>query len=268
MPLLEELRKVIKEELGISDKVTEISKMLFSEIMDRIPTVEEKEKNDVMIKKEFSLTFSVDGAKINCGVAYRNFLSKDFSKIYNTSYITDGSSVRISNKIFFCFINVFAVCGTLNKEKAMETIQHEVEHIFQQIRTGHSFGGDQLYGKIKTDMESGYKNRSKVARLLYYTLKPEQEGFINGLYAFLMDSMEPYTEELLKKSETWGNYLFSKNTLKEIKENPELKTIFNEYFNDYGITIGKIETELDNLLHRIGRVVIKVKQDKAKQGWR
>ena len=76
------------------------------------------------------------------------------------------------------------------------------------------------------------------------------------------------TEELLKKSETWGNYLFSKNTLKEIKENPELKTIFNEYFNDYGITIGKIETELDNLLHRIGRVVIKVKQDKAKQGWR
>ena len=153
-------------------------------------------------------------------------------------------------------------------EKAMETIQHEVEHMFQQIRMGHSFGGDQLYGKIKTDMESGYKNRSKVARLLYYTLKPEQEGFINGLYAFLMDSMEPYTEELLKKSETWDNYLFSKNTLKEIKENAELKSIFNEYFNDYGITIGEIETELDNLLHRIGRVVIKVKQDKAKQGWR
>ena len=80
--------------------------------------------------------------------------------------------------------------------------------------------------------------------------------------------MEPYTEELLKKSETWDNYLFFYITLKEIKENPELKTIFNEYFNDYGITIGEIETELDNLLHRIGRVVIKVKQDKAKQGWR
>lgn len=268
MPLLEELRKVIKEELGISDKVTEISKMFFSEIMDRIPTAEEKEKNDVMIKKEFSLTFSVDDVKISCGVAYRNFLSKDFSKIYNTPYITDGSSAQISNKLFFCFINIFAVCGALNKEKAMETIQHEVEHIFQQIRMGRSFGGDSLYAKIKTDMESEYENRSKVARLLYYTLKPEQEGFINGLYAFLMDSMEPYTEELLKKSEAWGSYVFSRNTFEELKDNPDMKRVFNEYFNDYGITIGKIETELDNLLHRIGRAVIKVKQDKAKQGWR
>lgn len=268
MLLLEELRKIIKEELGISDKVTELSRQFFSEMIDKIPEAEGREKNDIMVKKEFPLTFFVDGVKVSCSVVYRNFLSKDFSRIYDTPYVTDGSSFRVSNKLFLCFINVFAVCGTLNKEKAMETIQHEIEHIFQQIRMGRSFGGDSMYIKIKTDMESGDENRSKVARLLYYTLKSEQEGFNNGLYAFLMDTPEPYSEDLLKKSETWGNYVFSRNTLKEIKDNQGMKLIFNEYFNDYGVTISNIEIELNNFLHRIGRTIIKVKQDKLKQGWR
>lgn len=268
MLLLEELRKIIKEELGISDKVTELSRQFFSEMIDKIPEAEETEKNDIMVKKEFPLTFFVDGVKVSCSVVYRNFLSKDFSRIYDTPYVTDGSSFRVSNKLFLCFINVFAVCGTLNKEKAMETIQHEIEHIFQQIRMGRSFGGDSIYVKIKTDMDSGDENRSKVARLLYYTLKSEQEGFNNGLYAFLMDTPEPYSEDLLKKSETWGNYVFSRNTLKEIKDNQDLKLIFNEYFNNYGVTISNIEIELNNFLHRIGRTIIKVKQDKLKQGWR
>ena len=59
-----------------------------------------------------------------------------------------------------------------------------------------------------------------------------------------------------------------KETLHELQKNDDMKNIFTEYFNSFGITVKRLEKEINNFLHRIGRTAIKAKQDKIKQGWR
>ena len=99
-------------------------------------------------------------------------------------------------------------------------------------------------------------------------MKSEQEGFSNGLYAYMMDKQEPYNDDLLISSEIWNMYVTAKEVFNELKENSNLKDVLSEYFNLYGITISYIEKQLSNFIHRIGRIVVKVKRDKLKQGWR
>lgn len=268
MLLIEELRKIIKEEYGISDVVRKYSEIFFEQMLESLKDADVASKTEVMVKKTAPMTFFIDDVKLSCSITYRNFLSKDYNRIYEEPHVTDGSSFRLSSNVYLCFINVYAVCGTLDKTTAMETIQHEIEHIYQQIKMGTGFGSDSLYAKIKDDMISADINRQKIGKLFYYTLKSEQEGFNNGFYAFLMDSMEPYSEELVKKSEAWEIYVFMKETLHELQKNDGMKNIFTEYFNSFGITAKRLEKEINNFLHRIGRTAIKAKQDKIKQGWR
>ena len=266
--VINEIREIIKEELGISETVIKLSREFYNKMIEVIHSSDNIEKNETMIKKTVPMQFFIDDVKVSSNIVYRNFLSKDYSKLYEVSYVTDGTSFRVTDKLYFCFINVYAISGNIVKEKAMETIQHEIEHIFQQVKMGKGFENDSMYAKIKDDMESGNESRSKIGKMIYYTLKSEQEGFNNGLYAYLMDINQPYSDTLLNNSEVWQIYLFLKETFKEINNNLEMKNIFNEYFCNYGITLKSIEKEINNFLHRIGRTIIKVQQDKIKQGWR
>ena len=268
MQLLTEIREVIKEELGISEEVIKLTNQFYDEMVNTIKNCTEQEKNETCIKKTCSMKFMINDIKVTSSITYRNFLSKEYNKLYDMPYITNGASFFVTNNLYFCFINVFAISGTIVKEKAMETIQHEMEHIYQQIQMGKGFGGESLYVKIKTDMESSDEGRNKIGKLFYYTLKYEQEGFCNGLYGYLMDINQPYSDDLLMKTESWQNYTFLKQTFNELKDNDTLKSIFNEYFTNFGITIKDIEKEINNYLHRIGRVIIKVKKDKINQGWK
>lgn len=266
--MLNELRQVINEELGISSEVVNLSKRFYNEMIESLATPEKVEKSEIMIKKTCSMRFSFDVVTVNSSIVYRNFLSKDYSKVYETPYVTDGGSFMLSKKMFFCFINFYGVCGTINKEKAMETIQHEIEHIYQQSRMGKDFGREEIYVQVKNDMRSTDPIRQKVAKMLYYSFKSEQEGFANGLYGYIMDKNQPYTEDLLKESEAWEIYTFLKQGIIELKTNEEMKMVFNEYFVRFGVKVSDIERETENFLRRIGRVVIKVQKDKDKQGWR
>ena len=266
--LITELKKVIQEELGISNGVTLVSHGFYDKMVNAIKNTNDIEKTETTIIKKTQMVFYIYDIKLSCNITYRNFLSKDYESLYKMPYITNGESFRLTEKLYFCFINVFAISGTINKEKAMETIQHEIEHIYQQIKMGNGFGSDSLYVKLKNDMESSDENRVKISKMIYYTIKSEQEAFVNGLYAYFMDLNEPYSEERLKKSETWNNYIFLKKVLSELEHNDEMKAIFNEYFCEFGITVKDMERETNNFLHRIGRAIIKIQNDKIKQGYR
>ena len=64
-------------------------------------------------------------------------------------------------------------------------------------------------------------------------MKSEQEGFSNGLYAYMMDKQEPYNDDLLISSEIWNMYVTAKEVFNELKENSNLKDVLSEYFNLY-----------------------------------
>ena len=230
-----DLKKVIQEELGINNKVVEISKEIYDKILENITNIG-VEKNDTFSKQNISFSYNIDDCKITISVTYRNFYDKESFNFHNKPYITEGGSVMVSKNLFFCFLNIYGISGTIAKDKAIETIQHEIEHIFQQKQMGKRFGNENMYAKIKSDFDSDDEDRSKVGLLLYYSLKSEQEGFVNGLYAYLMDKNEPYNDELIFSSETWVIYLRMKEIYAELLENNNMKLVFNEYFVDYKLS--------------------------------
>lgn len=264
----EEIKKIIQEELGISDKVTKFSKDILKIAIEKMKDAEVLEKNDVLIKKTTSFIYNIGDNKISITVYYRNFLSKGFFKLENFEYIINGSSVLLSKLHSMCILNIFSICGTIQTDKAMETIQHEVEHIYQTLMMGKNFGGEMMYAKIKAHLESADEKENKVGEMMYLSLKSEQEGFANGLYAYMMDRLEPYSNDLLIQCETWKKFQLLKKYVSELETDNELKKIFSEYFENFGVTINDLKQSIKNFSSRIGKVIVKVQNDKIKQGWR
>lgn len=266
---MDDLREILNEEMGIANKVVELSQSFYLQTIKALKQEKNANKtNEIFTKKNVSLTFYIDKMKVSTSVVYRNFLSKDYVKIYDMPYLTDGGSLYVNEKLSFMFINIYGICGTIVKDKAMETIQHEIEHLYQEYLTKNQLSSNTIYVKAKDDMNSDDINRKKIGTLVYLSFKSEQEAFCNGLYAYIMDKNQPYTDDLLKESETWGLYMEMKSIFDELQTNNELKNIFNEYFSQYGLTIANVENSKNNFVHRIGRTIIKIQKDKAKQGWK
>jgi hypothetical protein len=264
----DEIKKIIKEELGVSNEVINISKDILKTCIEMIKDAKVVERNDILIKKSFNFNYKVNDNNISITVYHRNFLNNDLFTMDGNEYITNGASILIGKNHSMCILNIFSICGTLQTGKAMETIQHEVEHIYQTLMMGKNFGGEMMYAKIKTDLESGDDDENKIGNMMYLSLKSEQEGFANGLYAYMMDKPLPYSNDLLIESETWKNFQLLKQLVSELETNENLKKKFSVYFEKFGITIKDLKQSIRNFSSRIGKVIIKVKNDKIKQGWR
>ena len=67
---------------------------------------------------------------------YRNFLDKNLLKHIDKSGLSDGGTVFLNKKFIICNINLYGISGSINEEDAMDTIQHEIEHIYVFIKFG------------------------------------------------------------------------------------------------------------------------------------
>lgn len=171
----------------------------------------------------------------------------------------------IGKRVFSAKVTLCGVSGTIDKESAFEAIYHEIEHIYQQIKMASPFGNDKIYMKMRTDMGSTNDMRRNAANFFYTCIKSEQEGFVNGLYGYLMSLLAPCIENEYEKSDCYQKYVEMTELYKKIFNNEEGVKIAKEY----GLTPTKAKKCIKNFLLRICRCIIKVREDKVKyQGLR
>ena len=265
MELTEErIKEIIKEELGIAAEVSEVSNEIYTQIVDDI-SKQESEKTDICFITSGSITSNINNIRVFVNYTYRNFFDKEFLENIDIDMITAGSSMFKSQKFILCIVDLYGISGTINKMEALNTIQHEVEHIYQEIKSNKRIpGNDNLYNKMRSDLEYGDINHQKVGKIFYLCLKSEQEAFINGIYAWCMcDNFRtpPYTYKEIINSPVGKLYNELVELYDELVENKEMINILE---NEYHLTIGKIEKNIQEFLKRIGRVLIKVNNDKGK----
>lgn len=262
-----EFEKILQEELGIADDVINETNRIFNLVLEDLKTsVKTKNKMNITIQKGSFKTI-VFNANINVNYTYRNVPTKElFDKIDNTSF-SDGWSIYFSDKHIMCTIQFYGISGNINKQMLKSTIQHELEHIYEQKNRKKMFSDNEYYSQIKTLMDSSDENKYKIGRLLYSCIESEQNGFSNALYAYLMDIMDKeYSNEDLYESPIWKIYTETKQIFEELKNNIEMRLIAKNLLGD--LYFLKIEKAINNFIRKIGKVVIKVKQDKIKLGWR
>lgn len=274
--LILELNKVIAEELGISRIVWTVSNKIYSLIeksfRENYPTQKEEKSDGVwMIRNDFEYYFPNVEKEITIRYEIVNFKNAQHMDLYATScdIRNDGYSMaqffknidkRKKGVLGFGTIAVYgvAISGTIQKNALMDTIQHEVEHLYQQIMMGKEFG-DEGIGVITNSLSSKNKFVKTVALFLYMSLKSEQEGFANGLYAYCHENFTAFPEKY-KESPAYEMLQNLDKGLELFKENigsKGLKDALNEFWQ-FNLTAKNIipfcEKVMRQCIRRFGRV--------------
>lgn len=257
---METFREILNEEMGVAAEVVETSNRVYRLICKSIQNKEFSEDNVGTVKANFR------DCTLSISYEYLNFASTEEYKYASAGNLGYGWSAFIDRALSFIRVQICAISGTIQKDLALDTIQHEIEHVYQQSLMQKEFGGSSIYASIKTDMQSKDSNIAKAGRLMYGCVKSEQEGYANGLYSFLMAQHTPRAEDSLKNSPAWVLYEEMKSILSDVKKDQELETYLKTKYN---ITTKEIEYKINKFLRRIARVVIKANYDKiSKQNWR
>lgn len=263
----EQLKCIIKEELGILQDVYNEALRVYDLILQDLPNRPKEKNSNGFIAQKGNVKSEIDGHVFNISYCYRNILNKETIDDYGEENLVTGGSAYLGKYRVICNVNFYGISGTIVKNKAIEVIQHELEHILQEFRSQKTIPNNSFYAKMRNDMESSDANRQKIGRLIYGCLKSEQEGFINGLYSFCMvddNTTPPYDYSNIKNSEAGKLYIEIVSIFDELKTDQQLQNILKEY----KWSVKKVEKHIENFIKRIGRVLIKVNKDKLEKGWR
>lgn len=260
------LRKLITEELGISrdiaDKAEEVYNMLVNDISSN---TQNKRKGNWWSVQEGGFTFRFMDTNVYVSYSCTDYDAEDadIAETFGTSH--DASSVMTDSGSAFMFINAVSVKGRLHASQTRDGIQHELEHIYQQVMSGERFNDSSAYAEIVTMMHFGDRFEQKVGRLLYGCVRSEQDGFVNGMYAYLMSIPGPFRLDVMKDTECARLYDEMVSVYSEIGDTGE----FNEAIRKFGYTSNMVGKKIRAFAKKIARVVSKVQKDKmAKQGLR
>jgi hypothetical protein len=145
-------------------------------------------------------------------------------------------------------INVEIFSGTKIETNIKGILQHELEHVFQKIKTGKNV----LYAnKISKDLNKTLYSHAtnvlrsspskssieekRIAQLIYSHTDFEEDAFVNTLYSNLTDeNQEKSKDEIIKASAAFRYYKFGKILLAEIEQQPEK---YEEIISQYGFTL-------------------------------
>lgn len=259
-----QLKTLINEELGISSDIIKKTNEIFTFIENGISNNKENVKKfDNYSINKFSVKFDFFDTIVNCSVECYNYYTKEYYEYSNID--TSAWSVYTGKRFSFMGIIVPCISGKIVKEETMDSLQHELEHLYQQVMMKKPFSNKEIYAQLKTDRYSEDEIIRKTANLVYGCLVSEQDGFVNGLYSYLMSLPIFFSMEALKESSTWELYSEMVSTFNEFKNNQK----FIDELKHYKFTKNKVVQSLNRFITKIGKVIVKVQQDKyKKQGWR
>ena len=233
-----DLREVINEELGVATEVTILKNKVYNEIENALKNTKSDIIDDGTGLKEGYFNINAFGKDLTVFFHCYNFRDRQYKEKYLKKYgITDdydatsshiykkvaGENRLIINKIS---ITLDSVNGTIqNKPQVMDSIQHELEHIYQQTKMGKSFGNDNFYNAVTTNMYSKNDYLRHLSNLLYMNNKSEIEGYANGLYAFITGTENG--GELDYKP-----LYFKSSAYKRLQQVYKSKEFIEQHFND------------------------------------
>jgi hypothetical protein len=158
--------------------------------------------------------------------------------------------------------------GVLVKEKNIDTISHELLHIYEQNKIRDEFKEKFSNTTNKTLMFSSNEVERKLGEVFYLSSNSEQDSFLNGAYNEMMSNLSPNVEECFKKTILY-NKLERFDTLLEFFEKEDVSEILRNYYNiTYEYFLKYIRSKFSILKKKTAVVLDKVNKEKIKQNWR
>ena len=282
--LSDEIINFIYEDRGVSEEVSQITEVIFSNIIREITNIiiQERIEPNQYFKRKGNYLFSDYGIKINVRWTFYNV--GDESQV--TDEMKSFAEANISKQEMA--ITLFSIGLRYNPSSFKETIQHEVMHFFENFKRGYTpYKEREKYDiaykylsqnknvdteKMDETAEKIFKYKEYIAKIIYISTTHEQGAFANGAYAYLMSHQED-------ASSKFGTAMQKTKLFAWLKEVEKAINFFNEYDGD----LEPIDKELEkykidraelmsiangakkNLQRQLGRIVSKAIDDTEKQ---
>lgn len=265
------INKYISEELGISDCVQRVSSEIFYYIIDNIPKVQSIAIDNGIKEKKFSIKKEINQSKIEISVQYFNFSNKDIYKQYIQKHNIDNKSVSLDGRINFVWIKLIAISGYFDRKELNDSIYHEIEHIYQQILSRKTFNNQEIYSIAFKNIHNQDLFFHAPAHILYMATKSEQDAYANGLYGYFASEYNYFPDiKDISKTDIYKELQRLRKNIIFLKKNINNKELEKSVQELYNLSIQKIifigQKAEKEILRKIGRVIIKIKDDFLKRG--
>lgn len=263
-------KQILKEELGIANDVNTLVSVLRNQISNDFA----KNKNDLhkfypvgpkCPDNVFNNTIAIKFNQINIKVIYHVLVEP--APEQELSYTKNFKS-SANNKIFELNLYLTSRNYKINWSKHSETLQHEVEHLYQLYKKGKELvPADKLknYNKLIELTKLNDKNCRVIGYTYYYYTRVEKNAFINGLYRKVMDLYFPGIEfnalEEIKKTPVYKNI----QTIKETIQNTQSLSTIAEYLKPFNKSLDSFlrvaNTVVNEYTKAFGRLLYKINKD-------
>lgn len=270
------INEAINEELGIADEVRKKSEELLNDVINRLKNIEKSIVENGVSEKKDNFQIEIANKKVFIQVNYHNFRDNTYYLNFIKKYGNiEHSSTSNNGRLNIISINFYSISGYIDKKDLYDSIQHEVEHIFQQVKAKKTFGESNLYLYAYNNLNSDQIEKRTLALISYMSNKFEQDAYVNGLYAFLKSDFRysnatrddiqqsPVYEKLTELIEAKDYLIKNKNNANLQNEISYYKDKFNLNYNDF---IRLATSSINEISKKIGRTVIKFKKDMMNNG--
>lgn len=268
----DELIDLIKENLSINLEVENLSRKIYHRFLKEFNGIEYKKDSVLFSEKKVAFTEEVFGQDIMFIFNCYNVYDKGHYDMVGERFGFGNGFLSGRDKIT---VNVGLLSGSI-KTNPTGTIQHEIEHFFQKMKTGglkpnnvsmnigrkaYDKALDLLRNKVYKSVEE-----YRVAFLIYTHADFEEDGFVNQLYQALL-SGDGDDDEIIKNSPAFKYYVFGKKMIKEIEEN---RKGYEGYINKFGYRFNDFLSIYKNnnkrFISKIGKVLTKYNEELTHDG--
>lgn len=234
-------------------------------------------KNGVSLKKG-TFEKSLFDSNIVFKWQYYNFVNKVLKDSIRVNNNTGGYIKLTAPDCYEIGVVLKGVQNDIDWIQTLETIQHELEHLWELKNRNKSYNDENLYDLSQDLLKSNNYYEFYTGTILYLSRKWEQRAYANGVYSHLMNhKFKELTRENLKETQLYKALLHLKqgvNLIKGFGENnwvnsPETSSLSNELRDVYRITYSRLikigENAIRNITRILGRTLSKVEDDLKKE---
>lgn len=258
MNLFEEITRLVKEELGVSELVkTETQNLI-----------------DKIVADSNKMSFQLYSGKFKTPL-----FGKTIDVIYQIRIVNNEDEfklLKIPNAGSFsedCNVLKTTIVYMANEQQYLDyngTTEHEVKHIFQVANSGKNFlSKNKTQAMYKTalmltDMHDYYEQ--VVGWTIYYACKFEKDAFMSGLYRRISDNWSEKPIEIVQQTNLYKNLkIISDEADRETPTSIQrIEDVCERYFGKhYKWWKNKAKQTVSGYLTKIGKVLAKIEKDRG-----
>lgn len=260
------ISEAIEEELGISDQVATAASDVANYVLDNVKTQQKHKIKPGISTNTFKFSRKIFGQAVNFQI--RNIYFSDTKEYfaYRKQYSKEAN--RYSADTNTIHIEVDYINGWHDRETLEGSLQHELEHLFQNVSAGYALNKTNQYKTASANFSNNQSAIRLVSQMIYFSEEREIYAFANQAYQYLIDNRINPRENIVNTKLYKAYTVLKKGVsfLEQNKDNEKLERLLSQFDTSFQRLYEHCQWAVKEYAKYIGRVIVKSEKDRIAKG--